>query len=59
MWVIRAHLRITIEAGNSYVLEKAMSNSTPGTVLRAFNGAVSLVVVEILNDPQIVAYLGS
>ena len=59
MWVVRAHLRITIEAGNGYVLEKPMSNSTPGTVPRAYNGAVSLVVVEILNDPQIVAYLGS
>ena len=59
MWVIRAHLRITIEAGNGYVLEKSMSNSTPGTVPRAFNGAISLVVVEIFNDPQIVAYLGS
>ncbi len=59
MWVIRAHLRMTIEAGNGYVLEKAMSNSTPSTVPRAFNGVIALAVIDILNDPQIFAYLGS
>ncbi len=59
MWVIRAHFRVIVETGNGYVFEKSISNATPMTVPRAFNGAVALAVIDILNDPQIVAYLGS
>lgn len=58
-WVVRAHMRVTVEAGDGYVFEKAISNATPGTIPRAFNGAVNLAVVDIINDTQIAAYLGS
>lgn len=58
-FVVRATMRLRVEAGNGYVLEKAMSTGSPGTVPRAFNGLVSLAVVDILNDPQIAAYIGS
>jgi hypothetical protein len=58
-FVVRASMRIRVETGNGYVLEKAMSTGSPGTVPLAFNGLISLAVVAILNDPQIVAYIGS
>jgi len=58
-FVVRATMRLRVEAGNGFVLEKAMSTGSPGTVPRAFNGLISLAVVAILNDPQIVAYIGS
>ncbi|MDH3350320.1 MAG: hypothetical protein OEM60_01785 [Gammaproteobacteria bacterium] len=58
-WVVRAHMRIMVETGDGYVFEKAISNATPGTIPRAFNGAVNLAVVDILNDARIAAYLGA
>ena len=59
MFVIRATMRLRVETGSGYVLEKAMSTGSPATVPRAFNGLISLAVVAILNDPQIAAYVGS
>lgn len=57
VWVIRAYLRLTVNAGNGYRRTLTIDNASPGTVPRAYNGAVVRAVIALLSDPSIRAYL--
>ncbi len=56
MWVIRAEMNVEVQAGDYYRVITA-ENKTPDTVPRAYNGAIAIAVIEILNDPKIIAYI--
>lgn len=57
MWVIRADLNMNIKLGNGTSKSMFVSNTTGGTVPRMYNGAVSVAVTQLLNDPEISDYL--
>ena len=57
VWKVRANLEVNLKAGNNYTKNIFASNSTPTTADQAFDGAVALTVIDILNNPNILAYL--
>jgi len=57
MWMLRADMNVQAKTGDGYVLEVPISNRTPTTVPQAYNGAVALAVIRILNDSAIAEYL--
>lgn len=57
MWMIAGSLDFEIKFGNGTVKNYFVRNSTPTNVPRAFNGAVALAVIEILNDPEVISYI--
>ncbi len=57
MWKTAALLDFTVKFGDGKVKTYSVRNSSPGTVPRAFDGAVALAVIEVLNDPEVLAYL--
>jgi hypothetical protein len=57
MWKVRANLNVHLQAGNNYAKDFLASNSTPTTLNQAFDGAIALAVIDILNNPDILAYL--
>jgi predicted component of type VI protein secretion system len=57
MWKWRGTLEMHLQAGNHYAKDIVVSNSTPGGVDEAFDGAVAIAVIEILNNSNIRAYL--
>jgi len=54
---IAATLDFTVKFGNGKVKTYYVRNSSPGTVPRTFNGALALAVLEIINDPEVIAYI--
>ncbi len=54
---VEARLEIEVVAGSGMMRRIKVTNKTPGSVLRAYNGAVSLAVIEILSDREILGYL--
>ena len=56
-WMLRVEMDLHVEAGDGYARTISVSNRTPGTVDGGLNGAVALGVIEILNDPKVIAYL--
>lgn len=54
---VEARLEIEVVAGSGVTRRITVTNTTPGSVLRAYNGAVSLAVIEILSDREILGYL--
>jgi hypothetical protein len=56
-WQVRAKMTVHLQAGNNYVKDILVNNSTPTTVAQAFDGAVAIAVIEILNNTAILAYL--
>lgn len=57
MWKVRANLDVHLQAGDHYAKDISVSNSTPAGIYQAFDGAVALAVIEILNNPDVRAYL--
>ncbi len=57
VWKVRANLDVNLKTGNNYTKNIFASNSTPTTADQAFDGAVALTVIDILNNPDILAYL--
>lgn len=54
---VEATLEIEVIARSGMTKNIKVTNKTPGSVPRAFNGAASLAVIEIFSDPDILAYL--
>jgi len=48
---------ITVELGSGVKKELKVRNSSPATVETAYNGAVALAVIEIMNNQEIMSYL--
>ncbi len=57
MWKIASNLDFTVTMGGSKTKNISVRNSSPATVDLAYNGAVALAVIEILNDPEIASYI--
>jgi hypothetical protein len=57
MWKIAAILDFTVAFGNGTTKSYSVRNSSPATVERTYNGAVAVAVIEILNDPDVLAYI--
>jgi len=58
-WGVRANMNTNVAAGDDYKREINVTNFTPVSVDNAYNGAVALTVIEILNDPQIIEYIAN
>jgi hypothetical protein len=56
-WTTAAILDFTVKFGNGKVKTYYVRNSSPSTVPRAFDGAVALAVMAILNDPEAISYI--
>ena len=54
---VEAQMSLEVVTGAALTKRIKVTNKTPGSVTRAYNGAVSLAVVEILSDPQLLGYL--
>jgi predicted amino acid racemase len=54
---VEATLEVEVVTGSGLTKNIKVTNKTPGSVPRAFNGAASLAVIEIFSDPDIFAYL--
>ena len=57
VWKVRANLNVHLQTGDNYVKDFLVSNSTPTTINQAFDGAIALAVINMLNNPDILAYL--
>lgn len=57
MWRGAATIEFTVKFGNGKSKPFTVRNSTPGTVPRAYDGAVALAVVQIINDPEVRDYV--
>ena len=57
MWVVRGLWDVTVTTGSGLTKQYHVENATPNTVPRAHNGAAALAVIEVLQDPEIIAYL--
>jgi len=55
-WTTLVTLDFTVTFGTGKVKTYSVRNSSPDTVPSAINGAVALAVLEILNDPEVIAY---
>ena len=56
---VEAKLEVEVRAGSGMTKRIKITNKSPGSVPRAYNGAASLAVIEIFSDPEILAYLSS
>lgn len=56
---VEATLELEVVAGSGMTKFIKVTNKTPGSVPRAYNGAASLAVIEIFADPEILAYLSA
>lgn len=56
-WRIRADMNVSVKTADGYSRIIKIENGTPATVDRAYNGALALAVIEILNDSKIIEYL--
>jgi len=57
MWRIAATLNYTVKFGNGKIKSYKTRNSSPSSVPRTYNGAVCRAVLEIVNDPEVQAYI--
>ncbi|MDH3621125.1 MAG: hypothetical protein OEV34_16060 [Gammaproteobacteria bacterium] len=57
MWVVRGVWDVTVTTGSGLTKQYHVENPTPNTVPRAHNGAAALAIIDILQDPEIIAYL--
>ena len=58
MWKIAATLKFTVKFGNGKTKSYTVRNSSPGSIDLVYNGAVALSVLEMINDPVVLAYVG-
>lgn len=56
VWRLRAELDVQVQTGDHFRMI-SVGNKTPHTIPHGYNGAVALAVIEILNDPKIIAYI--
>jgi len=56
--LLRVDMKVRAKAGDGYLVEIPVSNRTPWTVPRGYDGAVALAVIRILSDSAIAGYLG-
>ena len=56
---VEAKMEVVVVTGSGVTKRIKVTNKTPGSIPRAYNGAVSLAVIEILSDPQILTYLAA
>ena len=56
-YMLCVEMHVRTKTGSGYVMEAPISNRTPMTVPRAYNGAVALTVIAILNDSAMADYL--
>ena len=54
---VEAELEVEVVAGSGMTKRIKVTNKTPGSVPRAYNGAASLAMIEIFSDPEILGYL--
>lgn len=54
---VTATLEVEIVAGSGLTKHIKVTNKSPGSVPRAYNGAASLAVIEIFSDRDLFAYL--
>ena len=54
---ITGKVNLKVVTGDGYMNIYDVKNPTPWTIDRAFNGAISLAIVELLNDEKIRNYL--
>ncbi len=59
MWRGSVLLNYTVKLGNGKTKSCSTRNSSPATVPRILNGAVCLAVLEIINDPEVQAYINN
>ena len=52
-----ATIEFTVKFGNGSTKTYVVRNSTPGPVERAYNGAVALAVIRIMNDAEVFSYI--
>jgi hypothetical protein len=52
-----ATIEFTVKFGNGTTKSYVVRNSTPGPVERAYNGAVALAVIRIMNDAEVFNYI--
>jgi len=57
MWMARGLVYLTVETGEGFQKEFIGINSTPAGQFRAWDGAIALAVIDILNDKEILNYL--
>jgi len=57
MWRLAATLEFTVKFGNGKIKSYTVTNSSPDTVYRTYNGAVALAVIEIINDPKVLNFI--
>lgn len=57
MWKLRADINVSLKTASGYSRTIKIENGTPTSVYQAYNGAVALAVIDILNDPAILKYL--
>jgi len=56
-WAIRCILYLSVETGDGYSKEYEGNNTSPWTLYRACDGAVTKAVAALLNDGKIRSYL--
>ena len=54
---VEATLEVEVIAGSGMTRQIKVTNKSPGSIPRAFNGAASLAVIEIFSDREILSYL--
>jgi len=54
---VEATLEVEVVAGSGMTRQIKVTNKSPGSIPRAFNGAASLAVIEIFSDREILGYL--
>jgi len=52
-----ATLEFTVKRGNGMTKSYSVRNSSPASVYRAYNGAVALAVIQMINEPEVLAYI--
>jgi hypothetical protein len=57
VWKFAAILEFTVKLGNGKTRSYSVRNSTPTTVERAYDGAVALAVIKIINDAEVLNYI--
>lgn len=57
MWKVAATIDYEVAFTDGKIKKYSVRNSSPTTVEYTFNGAVALAVIEIMNDPEMLAYI--
>ncbi|MBN1905667.1 MAG: hypothetical protein JW927_11275 [Deltaproteobacteria bacterium] len=59
MWMSAAILNVEVTLGGEKTKSFRVRNSSPNGVNGAFDGAVALTVIEIINDSEVAAYINN